>query len=345
MSGPRSTREQVPRLLSLVPYLQARPGAPMTEVAAEFGITPAQLRKDLSVLYMCGLPGLLPGDLIEIDMESVDGEGVIFLTNAEFLARPLRLTPGEVLPLILGLRTLREVAGSDALASIDSALGKLTAVAGDSAELADRIRIGVRAADEPVREAISTALAAGVRLRLTYDSPSRSRTTTRLVDPHSLRMRDGYAYLEAWSDAVEPDPDDPDAGDPRTGGWRSFRLDRIAEAEVTAEPAIERPGEPDPPDGWLDRLSAAAEVVLELAAPATWVAEYYPIEDSVPIPGGGLRVRLRVADPAWFRALLLRLGGDARVVEPAGAGESARREALAAEAHYAALFGPDDALQ
>ncbi len=320
----------MPRLLSLVPYLQRRPGARVADVAAEFGITPAQLRKDLGVLYMCGLPGLLPGDLIEIDMEAVDGDGVIFLTNAEFLARPLRLTPAEVLPLILGLRTLREVAGSDALASIDSALAKLTAVAGDSADLADRIRIGVRAADEPVREAISTALGAGVRLRLTYDSPSRGRTTTRLVDPDSLRMRDGYAYLEAWSDPVD---------EGSAGGWRSFRLDRIAEAEVTTEPAIERPGAPDPPEGWLDRLSTAAEVELELAPPATWVAEYYPVAERTPQPGGGLRVRLRVADPAWFRGLLLRLGGDATVVAPAGAGESAALEAVAAEAQYAALFG------
>lgn len=338
MSG-ATAKGQVPRLLSLVPYLQRRPGVRVTEVAAEFGITAAQLRKDLAVLYMCGLPGLLPGDLIEIDMEAVDGEGVIFLTNAEFLARPLRLTPDEILPLILGLRTLREIAGSDALRSIDSALAKLTGVAGETAGLADRIRIGVRAADEPVREAIATALRAGVRLRLTYDS--RGRTTTRLVDPHGLRMRDGYAYLEAWSDPVRSHPPHPGAG-VNAGGWRSFRLDRIAEAEVTAEPAQDHPGQPDPPDGWLDRLSSAAEVVLELAAPATWVAEYYPIEESVPVAGGGLRVGLRVVDPAWFRGLLLRLGSDARVIEPAGAGESARAEARAAQAQYAALFGPEE---
>ncbi|MDO5683642.1 MAG: WYL domain-containing protein [Propionibacteriaceae bacterium] len=324
-------KEQVPRLLSLVPYLQRRPGARVADVATEFGITPAQLRKDLAVLYMCGLPGLLPGDLIEIDMEAVDGDGVIFLTNAEFLARPLRLSPAEVLPLILGLRTLREVAGSDALASIDSALAKLGSVAGDSVELADRIRIGVRAADEPVREAISTALGAGVRLRLTYESPNRG-LSTRLVDPHSLRMRDGYAYLEAWGDPVDPHSE---------GGWRSFRLDRIVEAEVTGDPVVARPGEPDPPDGWLDRLSTAAEVVLDLDQPATWVAEYYPIEESTPRPGGGLRVRLRVADPAWLRGLLLRLGADATVVSPAGAQRSAVAEAEAAEAHYATLFGAD----
>jgi proteasome accessory factor C len=327
-----TAKDQVLRLLSLVPYLQRRQGVRVAEVAAEFGITPKQLEKDLAVLYMCGLPGLLPGDLIEIDMEGVQGEGVIFLSNAEFLARPLRFTPDEVLPLILGLRTLREVAGPDALPAIDGALAKLATVAGDSAEVADRIRIGVRAAGEPVRDAISTALEAGVRLRLTYDSPSRGRTT-RLVDPHSLRMQDGSAYLEAWSDPI-------DAGSEE--GWRSFRLDRIAAAEVTDEPSQERAGAPDPPEAWLDRLSAAAEVVLDLAPPATWVAEYYPVEETVPTPGGGLQVRLRVVDPVWFRGLLLRLGADVRVLSPPGAGATAAAEATAAEAQYAALFGPED---
>lgn len=123
-----------------------------------------------------------------------------------------------------------------------------------------------------------------------------------------------------------------------TGGWRSFRLDRIADAEITTEPAQEHPGEPESPDGWLDRLSRAEEVTLDLAAPATWVAEYYPIVDSRPLVGGGLRIRMRVADPAWFRALLLRLGRETRVVEPSAAADSARAEAGAALALYDQLF-------
>lgn len=324
---------QVARLLSLVPYLQRRPGARMRAVAEEFGITPAQLRRDLGVLYMCGLPGLLPGDLIEIDMEAVDGEGVIYLSNADFLAQPLRFTPDEVLPLLLGLRTLRDIAGPEVSSSIDRALAKLTAAAGESATLADRIRIGVPGADEPVREAITAALGAGVRLRLTYDSTSR--TTVRTVDPRGVQLRDGYAYLEAWSDP-------PEGAEGEHGGWRSFRLDRIAEAELTDEPRQPRQGSPEAGPGWLDRLRTAAEVTLDLAQPATWVAEYYPILASERRPDGGLRIRFAVADPVWFRALLLRLGGHARVVTPARAAESAQAEARVALDQYALLFGPRD---
>jgi predicted DNA-binding transcriptional regulator YafY len=70
-----TSRAQVRRLLSLVPYLREHDGVAMTEAAAAFGISLKTLREDLSVLWMCGMPGLTPGDLIDIDMDAVDGEG------------------------------------------------------------------------------------------------------------------------------------------------------------------------------------------------------------------------------------------------------------------------------
>ena len=32
----------------------------LSQVAADFGVTPEQIRKDLKVLWFCGLPGLTP---------------------------------------------------------------------------------------------------------------------------------------------------------------------------------------------------------------------------------------------------------------------------------------------
>ncbi|MGI5952117.1 MAG: WYL domain-containing protein, partial [Brooklawnia sp.] len=61
---------KVRRLLALVPYLQAHRGIPVAEVTRTFGITEPQLIDDLKKLWMCGLPGGLPDDLIEIDMDA-----------------------------------------------------------------------------------------------------------------------------------------------------------------------------------------------------------------------------------------------------------------------------------
>ena len=100
MSG---AREQVSRLLALVPYLQSRGDVSLTQVAADFDVTPDQIRKDLGVLWMCGLPGLTPDKMIDVDFEAIedDPDGVVRIENAEYLARPVRLGSSEASALIV----------------------------------------------------------------------------------------------------------------------------------------------------------------------------------------------------------------------------------------------------
>ena len=101
-----TSSSQVPRLLALVPYLQAHPDADLEATASVFDVTPRQLVADLKVLWFCGLPGGAPGDLIEVDMDALES-GTIRLTNAEFLARPHRFTPEEAMSLVVALAALR----------------------------------------------------------------------------------------------------------------------------------------------------------------------------------------------------------------------------------------------
>ena len=96
-------RDQVGRLLALVPYIQTRKEVSVEEAAREFGVQPAQIVKDLNVLWFCGLPGLGMGDLIDVDMDAVEGEGVIRVSNADYLSRPLRLDSSEAAALIVAL--------------------------------------------------------------------------------------------------------------------------------------------------------------------------------------------------------------------------------------------------
>src|SRR4051794_10761734 len=95
-----SNEERLPRLLALVPYLQARPGISVAEAAADFNVSEAQLRKDLTLLWMCGLPGHGPGDLIDLAFE---GEAVSVVFDAG-MSRPLRLAAEEGLAVGVGPR-------------------------------------------------------------------------------------------------------------------------------------------------------------------------------------------------------------------------------------------------
>ena len=282
-----TSSDQVQRMLLEVPYLQANPGVAVDEVAATFGISRAQVLKDLEVLWMCGLPGGLPDDLIEIDMDAAQAGGAIRLSNADYLTRPMRFTRDEAVSLIVALRTVAEVATGQTAAYTASALAKLEQLAG-SVE-AGRIGIDVATGTDDVRATVASAIEAGHRLALSYDGATRGVTTTPVVDPHSITLRDGVGYLVAWS-AERHD-------------WRTYRLDRIAEATELPEPATDH-GRPPDFTGWFEQ--STGQVTLDLAPEAVWITEYYPIRSSEPLPDGGRRVRLAVSDPAWLRWLLLR---------------------------------------
>lgn len=63
MSAPQAggAKEQVARLLTLVPYLHTREEVRLDDAARALGVPPAQLLRDLRVLLMCGLPVGTPG--------------------------------------------------------------------------------------------------------------------------------------------------------------------------------------------------------------------------------------------------------------------------------------------
>lgn len=311
-----TSTDQVQRMLALVPYLQTHPDADLAATAARFGVTPRQLVADLKVIWFCGLPGGGPGDLIEVDSDALD-EGRIRLSNADFLTRPLRLTLDEALSLMVALRALREMADHETAGAVATALGKLEAVVGEQA--AGRVGVRLATGEEGVRSRLSAAIDAGLAVRLTYYGASRGVTTTPLVDPVRLATVDGYGYLVAWAH--------------ERAAWRTYRLDRIADLEPTERPVEDHGPPPTPASGWLDERPDAAEVVLELTAAGAWIVEYYPMVEVTPTAAGGVRARLLVADPAWLRRLLLRLGPEVLAVEP---GEAARS---AADAAAEALLG------
>lgn len=318
-----AARDQVPRMLAMVPYLRDRAGVPVEQVARDFGVSTAQVVKDLGVLWFCGLPEAVTGEMIDVDMDALEDEGVVRIDNAEFLPRPLRLTVAEALALIVALRTLRESTGSGERDAVDRALAKLESAAGDGAAAAASVSVLVEPADPTVTEAVSAALERRHRLRIGYLVPSRDERTDRDVDPLRLLTQGGHSYLEAWCHRVDD--------------VRLFRLDRVVEAAVLDEPADEHA------DVHRRDLSAGVYqpgpddlvAVLDVAASARWVTELLPVESSSDLPDGGQRIGVRVGDPAWLRRLVLRAGGEVRVVEPESLANQVAERSRAALAAYA----------
>src|SRR4051794_34102928 len=171
---------------------------------------PGQLVADLELLFVCGTPGHLPDDLIEADCES----GEVYLTNADAISRPLRLSVDEAVALLAGLRTLAQVPGLHDREALESALTKLSTAAGDAALAASALSASLgRGAEEHVLAAVRDGVRRHRRLHLRYLVPSRDETTERDVDPMRVLTVDDRWYLEGWCHRAE--------------GVRLFRLDRI----------------------------------------------------------------------------------------------------------------------
>ena len=303
---------QVGRLLTLVPYLYSQDDdVRLDKAAADLGVEEKQLVKDLQVLFMCGLPGGYPDDLIDVDIDALtepDGDRVIRISNADYLDRQLRLTPIEATAVIVALRALRGGAVSaETKEVVDRTLAKLEQAAAEGAagsvdpgeELIDTSLVQVHAA-------IATAIDQGRQVRIDYWVPARDEESSRVVDPRALVSIRDIEYLDAWCHQAEAP--------------RSFRLDRIRGAEVLDTPIAIAPetgegADLDSGSGSVLRTDSGTVVRVRLAPEARWVGEYYSVIDPVELSGGGLEVGLRVYDQRWLTRLLLRLAPYAEILD------------------------------
>jgi proteasome accessory factor C len=309
--------DRLGRLLNLVPYLLARPGIALAEVAADLEVSVRQLREDLELLWMCGLPGYGPGDLIDM---AFDGDRVTVTYDAG-IDRPLRLTPDEALALIVALRMLAETPGVSDRDAITRALAKIEDAAGEHADTPVAVRLpGNVVRLEQFRGAVQRRRA----LRITYYSATRDETTDRVVDPMRVLMVGGRSYLEAWCR--------------RAQAVRLFRVDRIDACTELASPA-EVPAHAqatDVRDGVFHPTPDLPLITLRVGRGARWITEYYPCEEVRQEPGEHWLVSLRASDLTWARRLVLGLGADVRVIGPPELAAAVIDEARAALEAYRA---------
>jgi proteasome accessory factor C len=316
-------KEQVARLLTLVPYLHSRGEVRLEDAARDLGMPPAQLLRDLRVLLMCGLPGGYPDDLIDVDLDALEdpeGDGVIRVSNADYLARPLRLTSTEASALIVALRALRSESTDDTREVVDRVLAKLEAAAA-SGSTAGRIDVGESVdASARLRATLGDAVRRQRQLRLTYYVASRDEESERVVDPRGIVTSGGVDYLDAHCHTA--------------GAPRLFRLDRILRAEVLDSEVVQTGPPRELGEGFLLSEADTTPVRLLLAPEARWVPDYYTVESVRRRAGGSLEVTMRIADPRWLERFLLRLTPHAVVLGPTDLATSHHRAAAEALGWY-----------
>jgi proteasome accessory factor C len=296
--APAKASERLRRLLVVVPYLVKHPGTSVDEATSLFGVTERELLDDLDLLFVSGLPPYGPGDLIDVDVQ----DGRIWIGMADYFARPLRPMRAEALALYLLGTELAGTPGLEEAPALASALDKLEVALGPDALGGLPSRVGATAGrDVEGLEVLRRASSDHERVRIGYYAASTAETTEREIDPEEVFLALGNWYVVAW--------------DHRSDAERLFRVDRIHSVERTGtrfEPrGLAGAGRP-----LYTRGDEDLEVRIHLSPDARWVAEYYETSAASELGDGWLEVVLPARRLEWLERLLLRLGADARIVEP-----------------------------
>lgn len=215
--------EKAARLLDLVPYISTHQGIALSELAQEFNLTESELLSDLNTLWMCGLPGYTPLELIDLEFES----GYVSIRNAEVLQRVRLLTKQELVIILLGLDILQS--------SLDPKRDDLSnAISG----LTIRIKkiVGNVATASPIvdsthRAIIMQAIASRTDLFVSYHSTIKDAVSERVITPLELSLDHGFEVLDAYCQSAE--------------GFRTFRLDNMRSVQLAGSSV----SIPEPRDG------------------------------------------------------------------------------------------------
>ena len=206
--------ERTARLLDLVPYISSHQGISLAELAKVFNVDQGQMTSDLTTLWMCGLPGYTPLELMDLNFES----GFVTIHNAETLSKPRSITFDEGVALVLGLDLLRSAISPervDLLERIDLLSQRLAGLINLPSALS-----ATSVVNQDVSGAITAALKSRMGLEISYHSLYRDELSTRSIFPIEIVKTDSHLYLSSYCHTASD--------------FRQFRIDRIQTATVQA---------------------------------------------------------------------------------------------------------------
>jgi predicted DNA-binding transcriptional regulator YafY len=317
--------EQAVRQLVILNKLEhARHGLTLDQLAEGLDPSavrhPRTLRRDLDAIESAGYPLLT---------ERSDGRTRWKLLDGVRHAPALRFSPTELMALTLSRRLIAPLEGTAVHASLQSALGKASAVLPPEGlalvqQLEDTFAVGLGPHKRYKRhreivERVTQAIADKTRIQMRYDSASRGRVTRREVDPYRLWYASGGLYLIGYCH-LRKEP-------------RMFAVERIKSVTPTELP-YQIPLHFDFEAFVEDSLTVMrgprieVELLFEKAT-AAWAKDriWHPSQQLKRLPGGKMRLIMTVADSRELVGWILSFGSGVHVVRPESLRAAVREEA------------------
>ena len=186
------------RSMDLIPYVLENPGVSIAELSARFSVTQAQIESDLQLIFMCGLPGYTPYELIDVAFE----DGVVSIIDPQVLDKPRKFSSNEIVVIALGLKILIDINQTNT-----TALTKLKQLSEKIAKLGSNKSILMTGDVNafPFFEIITKAISEQRVLDLQYHSLTKDELTQRKVLPEKLYFLNGSLYLSAIDTDIDSD--------------------------------------------------------------------------------------------------------------------------------------------
>ncbi|MSW08038.1 MAG: WYL domain-containing protein, partial [Actinobacteria bacterium] len=201
------------RTMDLIPYVLENPSCSIKTLAKRFSTSEKQIEKDLELIFMCGLPGYTPYELIDIVLE----DGVVSVIDPQVLNRPRRFSKTELVVIVLGLKILSEIKleRNDLREKIDKLIAKVSHIKNEEILFNDSQMISSKFV-----EVINRAIGNRQVLRIGYISVTKDQSSERDVVPLTLYYSNGSLYMNAF--------------DVEKKAERVFRVDAITRCEAGA---------------------------------------------------------------------------------------------------------------
>ena len=301
MAKQESGLARTARLLDLVPYLTTHQGIAISELAKTFNTTVKEITDDLNTLWMCGLPGYTPLELIDLEFES----GFVSIRNAETLAAPRALDRAEALSIYMGLDLLSaELGGSNS--SLVSEITNLQEQLRSQLISAPQVQIEASLASE-LRALILRAIRRRGWLEITYHSAANDQVTKRQVAPYELSQSGSHEYLQGYCDNAK--------------AIRNFRADRIVAVSEIADQLW--------PSNQLTVSDQAIEYQVKVHAASRQVIEVFP-----QISLNSSTATIKGYSAPWISRAILSLAGQVEALEPTQIRAAVHARAMAALQNY-----------
>ncbi|QNH95985.1 helix-turn-helix transcriptional regulator [Corynebacterium anserum] len=320
---------QFAQSLNVLTWFHSHPHGTFMQASSQLGLSVPQIKHELQQLSYCGLPGYLPGSLVEINVNKTTA-------SVEFTAgldRPLTLTSMEAGVLLFNLEALRNTVDPSYHDAIDDVVSTLRSLLRDSRKYQvrreDRGLVASDSSthnDRPLTQAEQEhdeqgALLASMRAAVTqrrlicadYHSLNSDSVTRRTWIPDRIALINGEPYLWGREDEREQ---------------RIYAIDRMRNITFGAQDSAPAPQHPVIKEEDPFNFEATSEwVTLELHKNLAWMLEYYPMWLIEEQPENDYLAVTMPNTGAWLERFCVAYSESIQVIEPLDLAKRVRERA------------------